>query len=305
MLDGEFFEHEIHGKLLKLHDSLQSRVAEFERMLFLAPEKLLRELDRPIARLDFLLSHLSKFLSAANTGTIRILSKRDGQSSKIITTPLAIGPLLAERLWKDRKSVIATSATLAVGGSFDYITGVLSLSGFDLHVLKTDFNYAKQALLYIPSELGDVRKENEKRAISDFVRDIILIFGGRTLMLFTAFTAIKEMTLAVAPAFKSKGIQLLTQGLSGGKHKMIGEFMRQSDRSVLFGTESFWEGVDFPGESLELLIIHKFPFAVPTDPIFMARSKLYNNAFRDYALPAMIIKLRQGIGRLIRTKTDK
>ncbi len=127
LLDGEFFKHEVYSKLLKLFDSLQLRVADFERMLFLAPEKLMRELEGPIGRLDFFMSHLGRFLSEANTASIRILSKREGQSIKIVTTPLAIGPLLAERLWKDRKSVVATSATLAVGGSFNYITRVLSL----------------------------------------------------------------------------------------------------------------------------------------------------------------------------------
>ena len=93
--------------------------------------------------------------------------------------------------------------------------------------------------------------------------------------------------------------------MSGGKHKMIEQFKRAADHSALFGTDSFWEGVDIPGKDLELLFIHKFPFAVPTDPVIRARSALYRDAFSEYSVPQMLLKLRQGIGRLIRTKEDR
>lgn len=93
--------------------------------------------------------------------------------------------------------------------------------------------------------------------------------------------------------------------MSGGKHKMIEQFKKHADHSALFGTDSFWEGVDIPGKDLEMLFIHKFPFAVPTDPVVMARSKLFRDPFSEYSVPQMLLKLRQGIGRLIRTKEDR
>ncbi len=129
--------------------------------------------------------------------------------------------------------------------------------------------------------------------------------GGRTLCLFTSFSSIKEAYLQINPLLKKEGIHLLSQGMSGGKHKMIEQFKRTADRSVLFGTDSFWEGVDIPGKDLEMLFIHKFPFAVPTDPVVMARSRLFRDPFSEYSVPQMLLKLRQGIGRLIRTKEDR
>jgi Rad3-related DNA helicase len=124
-------------------------------------------------------------------------------------------------------------------------------------------------------------------------------------MLFTSFATIKECVLALSSRLKSAGIQILAQGLGGGKHKLASEFTKKSSSSILLGTDSFWEGVDFPGEIVELLVIYKLPFAVPTDPVFVARSRLYANAFEQYAIPTMILKFRQGLGRLIRTKSDK
>ncbi|MDQ1343838.1 MAG: polymerase subunit epsilon [Patescibacteria group bacterium] len=129
--------------------------------------------------------------------------------------------------------------------------------------------------------------------------------GGRTLCLFTSFASIKEAYLQINPILKKEGIQLLSQGMSGGKHKMIEQFKKTADHSALFGTDSFWEGVDIPGKDLEMLFIHKFPFAVPTDPIVMARSRLFRDPFSEYSVPQMLLKLRQGIGRLIRTKDDR
>lgn len=115
----------------------------------------------------------------------------------------------------------------------------------------------------------------------------------------------KETFVQIYSSMKEIGIELLTQGIGGSKQKLLESFKKNSSHSVLFGTDSFWEGVDIPGSDVELLVIHKFPFMVPTDPIFQARSKLFKDSFLEYSVPAMILKLKQGIGRLIRTKTDK
>lgn len=219
--------------------------------------------------------------------------------------PLDVSALLKDRLWSKLDTAVLTSATLAVGGDFSFIKRTLGLSDFAFSILDSDFDYANQATVFFPTDLGDVRNEFDRRRISDFIGDSILAKGGRTLCLFTSFAAIKETYLRVNPALKNAGIQLLSQGMSGGKHKMIEQFRRSADHSALFGTDSFWEGVDIPGKDLELLFIHKFPFAVPTDPIVRARSALYRDSFAEYSVPQMLLKLRQGIGRLIRTKEDR
>lgn len=216
-----------------------------------------------------------------------------------------MGKMLESRLYGSLDACIATSATLSVHGDFSYIEKSLSMQSFSKHILSSDFDYASQALIFIPSDIGDIRDTVNKERIHTFIGDILHIVRGRTMGLFTSFSSIKEVFLQINPLLKKEGISLMTQGLSGGRQRMIEHFKLHADSSVLFGTDSFWEGVDIPGKSLETLIIYKFPFAVPTDPVFVARSRLYRDSFSEYSLPAMIIKLRQGLGRLIRTKTDK
>lgn len=220
-------------------------------------------------------------------------------------TPLHVGKVLDDNLYHSLDACIATSATLSVHGDFSYIEKSLSMQSFSKHVLASDFDYASQALLFIPSDIGDIKSSVDRERVHDFIGDILSIVRGRTLGLFTSFASIKEVFLQINPRLKKEGVTLMTQGLSGGRQRMIEYFRQHSDSSVLFGTDSFWEGIDIPGKNLETLIIYKFPFAVPTDPVFIARSRLYRDSFSEYSLPAMIIKLRQGLGRLIRTKTDR
>ncbi len=305
LIESDFFETDIFRESVQLYSSLSDKINELEKIFFAAPKLLMFELGRHMDRLSRYEEHIRKYLYVRDESLIRMLAKKEGGGMRIVTTPLAIGPILQEKIWDITPSVVIMSATLSIHQSFAYITRILSLESFQFERLKTDFDYSKQALLYIPAELWDVRNNHEKRAIEIFLRDILTIFRGRTLMLFTSFAAIRETTLSLAPDMKRAGIQLLTQGMSGGKHKLVGEFKKHANSSVLLGTDSFWEGVDFPGEMLELLIIHKLPFSVPTDPVFVARGRLFQDSFREYALPMMILKLRQGIGRLIRTKSDK
>ncbi|HRI35809.1 MAG TPA: helicase C-terminal domain-containing protein [bacterium] len=134
---------------------------------------------------------------------------------------------------------------------------------------------------------------------------MIRTVGGKTLALFTSFASIKEAYLATNPDLKSAGIRILAQGLSGGKQRMLAEFLSRPESCAIYGTDSFWQGIDIPGNDLGTLVIHKLPFAVPTDPVVAARSSLYADGFAEYSVPQMILKLRQGIGRLIRTRSDR
>ncbi|MDD2745690.1 MAG: helicase C-terminal domain-containing protein [Candidatus Gracilibacteria bacterium] len=304
LVENELFTSKTFDELTQLYDGLNIRVHELEQILFQSPKGLVEELETERLFITGFLEHIKEFLYERENPLIRIFSKRDNFGAKLYSTPLEIGSILKKRLWDVVPSIVVTSATLTIGSEFTYISKILALQDFTFEKLQTDFNYAKQALLYIPLELGDVRKYEQKRAYEQFLTKLLKIVGGRTLMLFTSFASIKETTLALAPELKSTGIQLLTQGMSGGKHKLIHEFRKYADTSVLLGTDSFWEGIDFPGNTLETLVIHKFPFAVPTDPIFVARSRLFADPFMEYSLPVMILKLKQGIGRLIRTKTD-
>ncbi|MCT4617212.1 MAG: exonuclease domain-containing protein [Candidatus Gracilibacteria bacterium] len=218
-------------------------------------------------------------------------------------TLLNPGKSLKEKLWDKLDSCLLTSATLKIGDSFDYIDKMLSTDDFDKIALETDFDYKKQSLLYIPTDLGSIKFNDV--SIIKFLKEFLLIVGGQTLLLLTSFAKIKEYYLGLNSELKNNGITLFSQSIGGGKNKLIEFFKENAKNSVLMGTDSFWEGVDISGDDLKYLVIHKFPFPVPTDPIFIARSKLFKDAFRDYSIPKTILKLKQGFGRLIRNKNDK
>ncbi|MDQ7009456.1 MAG: helicase C-terminal domain-containing protein [Candidatus Gracilibacteria bacterium] len=136
------------------------------------------------------------------------------------------------------------------------------------------------------------------------LKDLFLVARGNILVLFTAFYAIRETYTKLGSVCKKEKMNIYAQGVGGGKHKLIEAFKKNADNSVLIGTDTFWEGIDIPGSDLKYLVIHKVPFMVPTDPIFQARSALFQNAFMEYGVPKSILKLKQGFGRLIRTKED-
>jgi Rad3-related DNA helicase len=140
--------------------------------------------------------------------------------------------------------------------------------------------------------------------LTEFLWKFFHIVSGRTLVLFTAFFSIREVYSSLKIELERDKIHLLAQWISGSKHKQIEFFKANPSNSIMLWTDTFWEGIDIPGQDLQYLIIHKIPFAVPSDPIFMARSKLYKDSFAEYAIPKSILKLKQWFWRLIRTKKD-
>jgi len=210
---------------------------------------------------------------------------------------------LKEKLWDKLDSCLLTSATLKIWDNFDYIDKMLSTEDFEKIALETDFDYSKQSLLYIPTDLWSI-KYNDSTVIN-FLREFLLIVWGQTLLLLTSFAKIKEYYLGLNTDLKKAWITLFSQSIWGWKNKLIEFFKDNSEKSVLMWTDSFWEWVDISWEDLKYLVIHKFPFPVPTDPIFIARSKLFKDSFRDYSIPKTILKLKQWFWRLIRNKKDK
>jgi ATP-dependent DNA helicase DinG len=124
------------------------------------------------------------------------------------------------------------------------------------------------------------------------------------MALFTSYAGLQATASAVREDLQSRGITVLAQGTDGTPRQLVQRFM-ENPKSILIGTASFWEGVDLPGDALKVLLVTRLPFSVPTDPVFAARSELYENSFMEYAVPQAILRLRQGFGRLIRTKSDR
>ncbi len=209
---------------------------------------------------------------------------------------------LAETLWQKLDSVVLTSATLQIQESFDYISHMYYLNEFDFYVLKTDFDYSKQSLLFIPNDLGSIKYNLQQ--VFDFLREFLIRVGGNTLALFTAVSMVRDSYVAINSDLKAQGVNVLAQSVSGSKQKQIEAFKKSANNTVLFWTDALWQGVDIPWDNLKYLVIHKIPFMVPTDPVFQARSVLFDDAFREYSIPKSILKLKQWFGRLIRSKTD-
>ncbi|MDD2487176.1 MAG: helicase C-terminal domain-containing protein [Candidatus Gracilibacteria bacterium] len=306
LIGSDLYKNESFGNILNILNSLEGKIHFLLDYLYTVGDETFEKIEGYLKELEELLSVLKNILkSESDSKFIKVVYKDNKNGIGIYHTLLNVGSYLSENLWSKLDSAVLTSATLKISTSFDFIINTLGLKDFNTFVLESDFDYSKQALIYIPSDIGDIRKNNERKRINEFIKDVICIVGGRTLGLFTSFSTIKEAFLQIFPELKKLGINLLVQGLGGGKYKLLENFKSSSSNSVLFGTDSFWEGVDIPGSDLEVLIIYKFPFMVPSDPIFQARSTLYNDSFYEYSLPNMILKFKQGLGRLIRTKTDK
>ena len=229
----------------------------------------------------------------------------NGRGLILQAAPLHIGPLMEKYLWHEKQSIILTSATLTTAGEFDYLRGRLfAEDAYDLS-LGSPFDYENSTLLYIPNNIpepGD--RHGHQRAIESAIIHLGKVTGGRMLVLFTSYAQLKQTSQAISSALADQGILIYEQGEGASPHTLLENF-KSSERAILLGTRSFWEGVDVPGEALSALVIVKLPFDVPSDPVIAARSETFEDPFHQYALPEAILRFRQGFGRLIRSESDR
>ncbi len=209
---------------------------------------------------------------------------------------------LQTKLWAQKTRILLTSATLFVPQRQLYSDKILGIVDFVHYTLPPVFDYRKQSYVYIPTNL-----KNSYHLWQDTLKFLETFFTQvrwRTLMLCTSYSAIKELYLALHSTLLSQWIRFIAQWLAWGKNKHLETFLAYPATSVLVGTDSFWQGVDIPGDNLQYLVIHKLPFTPPSDPIFLARSSLFQDPFYDYAISKTGIKLRQWLWRLIRSHSD-
>jgi predicted DnaQ family exonuclease/DinG family helicase len=220
--------------------------------------------------------------------------------------PLHVGPLLESKLFAAKETVVLASATLSIDGSFDYVKQRLGLAAAPVDEIQLDspFDYQRSTLLYLPNDMPEPSERNYQRALEDALIALATATGGRMLALFTSNTALRQTYRAIQEPLEDQEIVVLGQGLDGSRRSLLQRF-KEHPRAVLLGTSSFWEGVDIVGDALSVLVITKLPFAVPSDPVFAARSELFDDAFTSYAVPQSILKFKQGFGRLIRSKEDR
>jgi ATP-dependent DNA helicase DinG len=229
---------------------------------------------------------------------------RGRQNVFLQATPIDVGPILREYLWSKLECAVLTSATLAVGGGFEYIRQRLGLEHARESVLPSHFDYESQALLYVPPDLPDPRTPQFTAIAADRIRKLLEITRGRAFVLFTSYAQMNDIYQRLLGEVE---FPMLRQG-DAPKSALLEEF-RLTPNAVLFATSSFWQGVDVQGEQLSCVIIDRLPFAVPSDPVVAARVKAIDadggNAFFQYQVPAAVITLKQGFGRLIRSLHDR
>ena len=231
--------------------------------------------------------------------------------------PLEIADAMNELVYNNHKTMIMTSATLTISGQsgkseFDYLIKQIGLNLVEKSKLITakipaPFDYKNQAIIAIPLDVPAPNSAQFSIMLADAVFEALKISGGRAFVLFTSYGLLNKVHQALEPRLTKLGIASLKQG-QRNRHELL-EMFKKDKTSVLFGTDSFWQGVDVEGDALESVIITKLPFKVPSEPIVEARVEAIEhrggNAFMEYSVPQAVIKFKQGFGRLIRKKTDR
>ncbi len=237
---------------------------------------------------------------------------RNERFCSLVQTPLEVAPLMRESVFEPNRTVISTSATLTVKKEFTYWLSRVGVptEGERLYTkrLESPFAYRERVFLGIPSDAPEPKTGEEyQRFVSSFVARCLEISEGSGLVLFTSYKMLQETYRETAPLLERQGISVLKQG-DEERSRLMSKFHRDIS-SVLFATDSFWEGVDAPGESLKVVLICRLPFSVPTDPVNRARMEMIEkrggNSFMQYSLPQAAMRLKQGFGRLMRRQTDR
>jgi ATP-dependent DNA helicase DinG len=254
-------------------------------------------------RAEKIFSELGHILSAKNPDFVYWCELR-GKGIFLHASPIMVAPEMKKKLYVERKSVLFTSATLSTNGNFDYLKNRLGIDETtEGLILPSPFDFHGQTLLYLPKELPEPNHRDFVENAAQEIKSILDASSGRAFVLFTSFRNMREIHKLLISSLPFK---VLLQG-ERAKSALLSAFRDDID-SVLFATNSFWEGVDVQGEALSCVIIDRLPFEVPSDPVVEARIDRIRqeggNPFYDYQIPSAIISLKQGLGRLIRSQKD-
>ena len=292
---------QLHKELAALSSSLEG----LEEADLTDYEGLLIETANILQQNEELKQRLTEFIPQPDDDGIywvRMAGRSGGLT--LHAAPLHVGEQLEKLLFGQKKTVILTSATLSTDETFDHIRARTGFDDADELLLGSPFDYPRAALLCVPQDMPEPTSWAYPTAVEQAITDSTVAAGGRTMALFTSHASLQAAASAIRGDLQARGFNVLAQGVDGPPHRLLQTFL-DNPRSVLLGTASFWEGVDLAGDSLKVLLLARLPFSVPTEPVFEARSEQYEDSFNEYAVPQAILRIRQGFGRLIRTKTDR
>ena len=288
---------------------LQARIADLSKVT--TDEFLKAELQEMGRRLRDARTGITTFLDQGAEEHVYWVERtgKTGQFLSLNAAPIDIAPVLRRMLFRDFCSCIMSSATLSVGrADLAYFRNRVGADEAEPVQLGSPFNFQKQMRLYLVQKIPDPRDPGYNEAVAKWIEHFVEQTNGCAFVLFTSYRGMQDIAARVEPFFRKRDLHLLMQGAGTPRAKLLEEF-KSTSRSVLFGTDSFWMGVDVPGEALSNVIITRLPFAVPDHPLVEAKLELLQerggDAFSEYSLPEAILKLRQGVGRLIRTKSDR
>jgi len=237
--------------------------------------------------------------------------ERTGKTAQFLSlnaAPIDLAPVLRRMIFRDNATCVMTSATLAVGrADLAYFRERIGATEAEPLQLGSPFDFQKQMKMFVVKKMPDPREATYQKELERWIAHFVEKTGGCAFVLFTSYRDMQQVAGEMQKFFVEKEMNLLVQGGGAPRSKLLEQF-KSEPRSVLFGTDSFWGGVDVPGEALSNVIITRLPFAVPDTPLIEAKLELVQerggDAFTEYSLPEAILKLRQGVGRLIRTKSD-
>ncbi|HKG59903.1 MAG TPA: helicase C-terminal domain-containing protein [Pyrinomonadaceae bacterium] len=307
IIPGTFARRKSSGEmeatpLGELYMALEGAIARTETTLDTLKEKT-PDVENLIRRLREIRFELEFIVTGTDRKFVYWLERRN-RGVFLRASPIDVAGLLQDKLFEEVPTVVLTSATLSSGGNFSFIRDRLGLDTADDLIASSSFDYESQAILYLPSQMPDPRDRNWGAAAADEVIRILNATEGRAFVLSTSLAGMQSLFENV---WAEIDYPCLVQG-SASKGQLLKKF-RETPNAVLFATSSFWQGVDVRGEQLSCVIIDKLPFAVPTDPIVAARQRSIEDSggssFYQYSVPQAIITLKQGLGRLIRSTTDR
>lgn len=301
----DLVENSLNAPLAQLYRALADEAREIK------DDYLKAEVQDSARRVESLRVGLSQFISQTREDHVYWAERSDRGNGtlQLCAAPVEVAAQLRTLLFREEETVIMTSATLAVGRGLGYFQNRIGGEVAEALQVDSPFDYPNQMKVYIPRKMPEpATKQPYEDALAHWIKYFVKLTHGKAFVLFTSYQSLQNLTRSLEMFFASSGMTFLAQGGNLPRHRMLEKF-KTGKNCVLFGTDSFWQGVDVPGDALQNVILTRLPFAVPDHPLIEAKLERITarggDAFREYSLPEAILKFRQGVGRLIRTKQDK